>query len=102
MIEQCELTDHCASTHVHCMWLQYRKAELNTLGLQLGSTESVIHCFLFLLLHYQMFAAWSLAHFPVHFACELLVIYACLLKGRTEGGWEEERKGLSNEILWEI
>ena len=33
MSEQCGLTGHSASTRVRCMWLQYREAEPNTLGL---------------------------------------------------------------------
>lgn len=65
---QCELTGCSASTGLSCMWLQFKTAQPNTLGLQLGATVTKLipkiadsfHCFLFLILHFKMFARKSL------------------------------------------
>lgn len=95
MGSQCELTGRSAPTGLSCMWLQFKTARPNTLGLQLGATVTKLipkiadsfHCFLFLLPHFKMFARKSLGNCPVCCKCLIITSYIYrFIKEGTEGG----------------
>lgn len=102
---QCELTGCSAPTGLSCMWLQFKTAQPNTLGLQLGATVTKLipkiadsfHCFLFLILHFKMFARKSLGNCPVFCKCLIITSYIYRFIKRRKGGREERERGMERE-----
>ena len=82
------------------MWLQYKVAQPNILGLQLGSAVTKLipkiadsfRCFLFLLLYFKMFSMESLPHCPVHRKCLIITSDTYMVTKKKEGK-EGEREG---------